>query len=125
MSNPQTPDDAHAGQAGNAVFDRRDWLQITLSCIGDGVITADAGRRVNYLNPVAEKLTGWTLADAVGKEVEQVFQIVNETTRTGGRATGPDRHRARADRRAREPYPPYREGRQRATHRRQRRGHQG
>lgn len=80
MSNPQTPDDAHAGQADNSVFERRDWFQITLACIGDGVITADALGRVNYLNPVAEKLTGWTLADAAGQDVEQVFHIVNETT---------------------------------------------
>ena len=36
---------------------------------------------MNYLNPVAETLTGWTLADAAGREVEQVFHIVNETTR--------------------------------------------
>jgi PAS domain S-box-containing protein len=63
------------------VFDRRDWLQITLSSIGDGVITADAEGRVNYLNPVAEKLTGWTLAEAAGVEVERVFRIINETTR--------------------------------------------
>ena len=57
----------------DTVFGQRDWLQITLSSIGDGVITADRDGRVNYLNPVAEKLTGWTLADAVGVVVEQVF----------------------------------------------------
>jgi PAS domain S-box-containing protein len=81
MSNSQTPDDTDAGQGANSVFDRRDWLQITLASIGDGVITADADGRVNYLNPVAERLTGWTLADATGKAVEQVFHIVNEATR--------------------------------------------
>ena len=69
-------------RADDAVFDRRDWLRITLASIGDGVITADRLGRVNYLNPVAEKLTGWSLADAVGQEVEQVFHIINETTRT-------------------------------------------
>ena len=68
-------------RADDTVFDQRDWLQITLSSIGDGVITADRDGRVNYLNPVAEKLTGWTLADAAGVEVEQVFRIINETTR--------------------------------------------
>src|SRR5512133_3482252 len=82
MSNSQKPHDLPAGQAGNSVFDRRDWLQITLASIGDGVITADRDGRVNYLNPVAEKLTGWTLADAVGVEVGQSFRIINETTRT-------------------------------------------
>ena len=37
------PEGADAGRTQDAVYDRRDWLQITLSCIGDGVITADAG----------------------------------------------------------------------------------
>ena len=68
-------------RADDTVFDQRDWLQITLSSIGDGVITADRDGRVNYLNPVAEKLTGWTLAAAIGVEVEQIFRIINETTR--------------------------------------------
>src|ERR1051326_8880233 len=81
MSNFQKPDDSHTGQVDSSVFERRDWLQITLSSIGDGVITADRDGRVNYLNPVAEKLTGWTLADAAGVEVEQIFRIINETTR--------------------------------------------
>jgi PAS domain-containing protein len=66
MSSPPLPEPSDAGRTVNAVFDRRDWLQITLSCIGDGVITADQDGRVNYLNPVAEKLTGWTLAEAAG-----------------------------------------------------------
>jgi len=81
MSEPAVPNDTQDGRADDPVFDRRDWLQITLSCIGDGVITADAEGRVNYLNPVAEELTGWSLDDATGLEVEQVFRIVNETTR--------------------------------------------
>ena len=79
MSN--APNSESDRRADDTVFDRRDWLQITLSSIGDGVITADRDGRVNYLNPVAEKLTGWTLADAAGVEVEQVFRIINETTR--------------------------------------------
>ncbi len=80
MSNPNNPEDADAVRTGGAAFERRDLLQITLSCIGDGVITADARGRVNYLNPAAESLTGWTLAEAAGQEVEQVFRIINETT---------------------------------------------
>ena len=82
MSESDAPGDTESGQDPNSVFDRRDWLQITLASIGDGVITADARGRINYLDPVAEALTGWTLADAAGREVEQVFRIVNETTRT-------------------------------------------
>jgi PAS domain-containing protein len=62
------------------VIDRREWLQITLSCVGDGVIAVDQDGRVNYLNPVAENLTGWTFADAAGEALEKVFRIVHETT---------------------------------------------
>jgi PAS domain S-box-containing protein len=81
MSDFQTADETHAGQAQKgAVFDRRDWLNITLSSISDGVIAADAEGCVNYLNPVAETLTGWTVAEAAGKKVELIFHIVNETT---------------------------------------------
>jgi PAS domain S-box-containing protein len=81
MSNSQSTDDTHAGRGGSTVSGQRDWLQITLASIGDGVITADAKGCVNYLNPVAELLTGWSLADAAGKAVEQVFRIIHETTR--------------------------------------------
>ena len=74
-------DDRMTGPVGDAVFDQRDWLRVTLACIGDGVITADASGCVNYLNPVAERLTGWTLAEADGVEIERVFRILDETTR--------------------------------------------
>jgi two-component system, cell cycle sensor histidine kinase and response regulator CckA len=53
----------------------------TLMCIGDGVIVTDAKGTVTLLNPVAEELTGWTLGDALGKPIEIIFNICNETTR--------------------------------------------
>ena len=80
MSLWHTPSSPEAERAGNAVIDRHEWFQITLSCIGDGVIAADRDGRVNYLNPVAQKLTGWTLTDAAGEKIEKVFRIVDETT---------------------------------------------
>ena len=49
--------------------------------IGDGVISTDAAGRVTRMNPVAEQLTGWSEAEALGKPVEQVFHIVNEESR--------------------------------------------
>jgi PAS domain S-box-containing protein len=55
-------------------------LRVTLRSIGDAVVTTDTAGRVNYLNPVAESLTGWTHADALGKPLELVFKIVNEST---------------------------------------------
>src|SRR5436189_5503857 len=79
MSN--APDAESDRRVDNTVFDQRDWLQITLSSIGDGVITADRDGRVNYLNPVAEMLTGWTLAEAAGEEIENVFRVISEATR--------------------------------------------
>ena len=53
----------------------------TLSSIGDGVIATDTEARVTFLNPVAEALTGWPLAEALGRPVADVFRIVNEDTR--------------------------------------------
>jgi PAS domain S-box-containing protein len=56
-------------------------LEATLSSIGDGVIVTDEHGRVTFLNTVAEGLTGWTLSEARGKPVRQVFHIVDEATR--------------------------------------------
>ena len=55
--------------------------QVTLSSIGDAVITTDAMGRVEYLNPVAEQLTGWTSWEARGLELQNVFNVVGETPR--------------------------------------------
>jgi len=54
---------------------------ITLSSIGDGVICTDAQGRVTLLNPVAERLTGWSLEKARGKMFDEVFRIIHEETR--------------------------------------------
>ncbi|MFL9913402.1 EAL domain-containing protein [Paraburkholderia sp. RL17-337-BIB-A] len=56
-------------------------LRVTLHSISEGVITTDAQGRVEYLNPVAEKLTGWSNVAARGMPSEVVFEIVDETTR--------------------------------------------
>lgn len=58
----------------------RDLLHTTLSSIGDGVIAADADGKVTFLNTVAEKLTGWSQADANGRPIAEVFAIRNEST---------------------------------------------
>jgi PAS domain S-box-containing protein len=55
-------------------------LSITLDSIGDAVISTDAEGRITLMNPVAENLTGWPLAEALGQFLEQVFVIVNEYT---------------------------------------------
>jgi two-component system, LuxR family, sensor kinase FixL len=56
-------------------------LRVTLSSIGDAVLATDAAGRVSYLNPVAERLTGWSTKDADGQPLAQVFRIVNEESR--------------------------------------------
>lgn len=57
------------------------WLATTLSSIGDGVIATDASGRVTYANPIALELTGRASADCVGVHLDEIFRIVNETTR--------------------------------------------
>tara|TARA_R110002073_G_scaffold7245_17_gene41449 strand:+ start:16272 stop:20054 length:3783 start_codon:yes stop_codon:yes gene_type:complete len=60
---------------------QRESLRVTLASIGDGVIVSDTEGLVTFMNPIAETLTGWQQDQAVGQPVEQVFQIVDETTR--------------------------------------------
>ena len=56
-------------------------LQVTLNSIGDAVIATDADGLVTILNPLGEHLTGWVNTDAVGRPIEEVFKIINQTTR--------------------------------------------
>ena len=56
-------------------------LEATLESIGDGVITTDANGLVTFLNPVAERLTGWKLAEARLQPIQSVFTILNCETR--------------------------------------------
>jgi two-component system cell cycle sensor histidine kinase/response regulator CckA len=56
-------------------------LDITLQSIGDAVLSTDASARVLRMNPVAERLTGWGLADAKGRPASEVFRIIHEKTR--------------------------------------------
>jgi two-component system CheB/CheR fusion protein len=57
------------------------WYQVVLSAIGDAVLTTDPDGLITYMNPVAESLTGWPEAEALGKRLEVVVRIVNEETR--------------------------------------------
>ena len=54
---------------------------MTLNSIGDAVIATDAEARVTLLNPLAERLTGWTQAEASGRPVDEIFHIINKETR--------------------------------------------
>ena len=59
---------------------RRAWFSTALRSIGDAVIATDDRGRVLFLNPVAEALTGWPDGEAHGKDLAEVFPIVDEAT---------------------------------------------
>ncbi len=63
------------------LFAEKERAQVTLASIADGVITTDTDGRVEYLNPVAEALTGWTSASARGRPLQGIVKTVDETTR--------------------------------------------
>jgi len=59
---------------------QKETLSVTLRSIGDGVITTDTHGKILFLNKIAEKLTGWDLKEAYGKDSTKVFNIINEKT---------------------------------------------
>lgn len=68
-------------QAEETLFQEKERAQITLQSIGDAVITTDAEGLITYLNPIAEDITGWSSAEAQGRQLLQVFNAMHETTR--------------------------------------------
>jgi PAS domain S-box-containing protein len=74
-------DFAQRQRAQEALRESEENLAVTLRSIGDGVLATDAEGGVTALNSVAEKLTGWTEAEAKGRPVAEVFRIINEETR--------------------------------------------
>jgi PAS domain S-box-containing protein len=61
--------------------EQQEWFQTTLSSIGDAVIATDDHGIVTFLNPEAEKLTGWQRQEALGQGLQAIFRIINEETR--------------------------------------------
>ncbi|MDY7576657.1 PAS domain-containing protein [Actimicrobium sp. CCI2.3] len=68
-------------ELANQLVEQHELLRVTLQSIGDAVITTDAHSQVTWLNPVAERMTGWLSGEALGRPLTQVFHIVNEETR--------------------------------------------
>lgn len=73
---------ADVKQAQESLVLQREWFRVTLASIGDGVIATDTKGRITFMNSVAEELTGWRLADAEGRDSQEILKIVNEDTRT-------------------------------------------
>ena len=63
------------------LFTEKERSQATLRCIGDAVVSTDVSGKITFLNPVAEKLTGWSLHEATGRRMAEVFPILDTTTR--------------------------------------------
>ncbi len=66
--------------AEEALFQEKERAHVTLASIADGVIRTDARGMIDYLNPVAQKLTGWTLAEAYGRPVDDLYRVVDAAT---------------------------------------------
>jgi len=62
------------------LLDQHEWFRTLLTSLGDGIIATNSKGEVQYLNPVAEDLMGWDLADAENLPLSEVFKIVNERT---------------------------------------------
>lgn len=69
-------------RAETRIFEEKERAQVTLQSIGDGVITTDADGNVDYINPVAQDLTGWDMRSARNMAISQIITIVHEHTRS-------------------------------------------
>ena len=68
-------------KAETAVFQAKERAQVTLQSIGDAVITTDSEGRIDYMNPIAESLTGWESREAQGQKIGEVLTVINDVTR--------------------------------------------
>ncbi len=67
-------------QSEQALHEEKERAEVTLQSIGDGVITTDLQGRIRYLNPMAETLTGCTLAEGLGKPIETLYRVQDQST---------------------------------------------
>ena len=68
-------------QRESMLMDSQQNLAITLNSIGDAVIATDKAGHITHMNPAAERLTAWSLSDALGQPLSEVFRIINAQTR--------------------------------------------
>jgi len=63
-----------------SIFKSEEKLSLTLTSVGDGVITIDKNGLIDFVNPVGERLTEWNNKEAFGKPLDEVFNIIDEET---------------------------------------------
>src|SRR5260370_25106476 len=63
-----------------ALFAEKERAEVTLNSIADAVLSTDLSGNLTYLNRVAERMTGWSCAEAVGKPVAEVFRVIDDLT---------------------------------------------
>ena len=80
----QTEINQQLQHANLSLLESEERLAVTLNSIGDAVIATDAEGRVTRLNPLGERLTGWTQQEASGRPAVDIFHIVNKDTRQPG-----------------------------------------
>ena len=65
----------------NELVEQHELLRVTLQSIGDAIVTTDASGEVSWMNPVAEKMTGWSVSSAVGRSLNDIVTIVDSDSR--------------------------------------------
>lgn len=71
--------------ATDGLFSDRERAEVTLNSIGDAVLSTDLEGKVTYLNPVAERMTGWNRREALGKPLGEVFHVIDKGSREPAR----------------------------------------
>ena len=62
------------------ISEKEEWYSNVLTSLGHGVIVADAGGLIAFMNPVAEFITGWSHKEAAGRPLKEVFTLINKQT---------------------------------------------
>lgn len=72
---------AKQSQMAESLANSKELLETTLTSIGDGVLATDTAGSITFINPEAAKLTGWPRDEVIGKSLDEIFRIFNETSR--------------------------------------------
>lgn len=78
MSRSARPDFAASRAAGERA-------QVMLASIGDAVLSTDLAGNITYMNPVAERMTGWSAWEATGRPLQDVMRIIDADSREAAR----------------------------------------